>query len=93
MDWEHPTDVVPVEEFQDRLPELLKAAEHEDRRIVITREGTPIVVLTSYGDLWGLEETLDIMKNPEAVESLKRAEAEDEAGLAEPLEKHFPPPS
>lgn len=81
-----------VEEMRQRLPELLEAVA-EGERVVVRRADGDQVVLMSKADLESLELTLEILSDPEARDSLGRSRAEAAAGLAEPLEKHFPRPS
>jgi antitoxin YefM len=52
---------------------------------VVTRNGRPVAVLISPDELAGLEETLDLLSDDETRASLRRAQAEDEAGQAEIL--------
>lgn len=60
-------------------------ATHE--RISITRNGQPVAVLMSQDDLDSMEETLEILRDPELVAELKQANADFEAGRAYPMEE------
>lgn len=45
-------------------------------RVTITRHGKPAAVLISAAELDSLEETLDILSNPNALREIREAEAE-----------------
>jgi antitoxin YefM len=51
----------------------------------VTRNGRPSFVLVSPDDLEALEETLDILRDPELVQSLKHSRQEAAEGLSVPL--------
>lgn len=60
--------------------EIANFVETEQERVVVTRNGKPSVVILSPDDLDGLEETLEIMSDPEMVEGIREGEAAIEAG-------------
>lgn len=60
---------------KDRFSEFVDRVEHEHERIVVTRNGRPAAVLISLDDLDGLEETLAVLSDTEAVKALREAEA------------------
>ena len=68
--------VEPLRNVRDHLSEFVDRAEREHERFVVTRNGRPAAVLISYDDLAALEETLDILSDPEALPSIREAEAE-----------------
>jgi antitoxin YefM len=70
--------VVPFSEAKAHLSELAERVEVEHERVLVTRNGRPSFVLVSPDDLEALEETLDILRDPELVESLKRSRQEAE---------------
>lgn len=72
--------VEPLRNVRDHLSEFVDRAEREHERVVVTRNGRPAAVLIGYDDLAGLEETLDILSDPEALGEIRRAEAEVERG-------------
>jgi PHD/YefM family antitoxin component YafN of YafNO toxin-antitoxin module len=49
---------------------------------VITRNGRPEAVIMAVSDLEALEETLDLLSTPGAVEQIRQAEADIAAGQA-----------
>jgi prevent-host-death family protein len=61
-------------------------------RVVITRNGRPEVVLLAVSDLEALEETLDLLSTPGAVDQIRQAEADiaDGRGIgADELRREF----
>ena len=51
-------------------------------RVVITRNGRPEVVVLSVSDLEALEETLDLLSTPGALDEIRAAETEIARGEA-----------
>lgn len=78
---------VPVGEARDHLSELLGEVERTHERVSITRHGRPIAVLISPDDLESLEETLDILSTPGALEAIREGQAEIAAGQGVSLEE------
>lgn len=79
------TDTLPFSEVKAHLSELALRVEREHDRIIVTRNGRPSFVLVSPDDLDSLEETLDIMRDPDLMESLRRSRAEAADGETVPL--------
>lgn len=65
----------PVGAARDKLSEILAEVERTHERVVITRHGRPIAVIVSPDDLESLEETLDVLSVPGALEEIQRARA------------------
>lgn len=59
---------------RDHLSAFVDRAEREHERVVLTRNGRPAAVLIGYDDLAALEETLDILGDPNARKELAEAE-------------------
>jgi antitoxin YefM len=78
--------VMPLGEFRDRLSEIVDKVETTHERITITKHGQPAVVIMAVDDLDSLEETLDILRTPGALEQIREAEAEYERGEYESAE-------
>ncbi|MGO9560632.1 MAG: type II toxin-antitoxin system Phd/YefM family antitoxin [Acidimicrobiales bacterium] len=76
---------MPFSEAKAHLSELAERVEQQHERILVTRNGRPSFVLVSPDDLDSLEETLDILRDSELVESLKRSRAEADRGESVPL--------
>ncbi len=62
------------------LSEIVDLVENQHERVVITRRGRPAAVIMSTSDLASLEETLDILATPGALDEIRAAEAEIDAG-------------
>jgi antitoxin YefM len=58
---------VPLSEAKGRLSELARRVQQQHERIVLTRNGEPEAVLLSVDDLEGLEMTLEILGDTNAV--------------------------
>ncbi len=74
------TEVLAFSDAKAHLSELAERVEREHERILATRNGRPSFVLMSPDDLDSLEETLDVLRDPELVASLARSRAEQERG-------------
>ena len=70
------SDQVPLAEVKNRLSEIVERVEREHQRIVITKHGRPAAVILSVDDLESLEETLEIMSNPQLMADIREAEQE-----------------
>ena len=71
---------LPLAEVKKRLSEMVDRVEHHHERVVVTRRGRPAAVLVSPDDLESLEETLDILSTPGALENILKAQHEIDAG-------------
>jgi prevent-host-death family protein len=71
---------LPLAEIKKRLSEIIDRVQHQHERVVLTRNGRPAAVILSPEDLESLEETLDILSDPQAVEEIRQARAAIEAG-------------
>ena len=58
---------VPLSEAKARLSELARRVRQQHERITLTRNGEPEAVLLSVDDLEGLEMTLEILGDSDAV--------------------------
>ena len=72
--------VLPLAEVKKRLSEMVDRVEDRHERVVVTRRGRPAAVLISPDDLESLEETLDILSDPAAVEEIRDAQAAIDSG-------------
>jgi prevent-host-death family protein len=68
--------IEPLRSVRDHLSEFVDRAEREHERIVVTRNGRPAAVILAYDDLAALEETLDVLSDPEALADIRLADAE-----------------
>ncbi|MDZ4178239.1 MAG: type II toxin-antitoxin system Phd/YefM family antitoxin [Coriobacteriia bacterium] len=62
------------------LSEIVDLVEGQHERVVITRRGRPAAVVMSVEDLESLEETLEILSVPGAVDEIRSAEREIDRG-------------
>ena len=82
------SDTIPFSEVKAHLSELADRVELQHDRILVTRNGRPSFVLLSPDDLESLEETLDILKDDELMESLQRSRRDAEQGKRVRLKHH-----
>jgi len=58
------------------LSEIVDLVENQHERVVITRRGRPAAVILSPSDLESIEETLEILSTPGALDEIRSAEEE-----------------
>ena len=87
-------DEVSLADARNRLSELVADVEATHARVTVTKHGHPAAVLISPDDLASLEETLDILSTPGALDQIRDAEREiavgetvDEATIRADLER------
>jgi prevent-host-death family protein len=73
---------IPLADAKARLSAVLDEVRDTHERVVITRNGRPEAVIIAVSDLEALEETLDLLSTPGAVEQIRQAEADIAAGQA-----------
>jgi antitoxin YefM len=73
-------DTVAFSEAKAHLSELAQRVETEHDRILVTRNGRPSFVLISPDDLDSLEETLDIVRDPDLMASLAVSRQQSRSG-------------
>jgi antitoxin YefM len=66
--------VEPLRTVRDHLSEFVDRVEHEHERIVLTRNGHAAAVLISPEDLAQLEETIDVLSDPQALADIREAD-------------------
>jgi antitoxin YefM len=59
---------------RDHLSEYVDRVEHGHERIVLTRNGRAAAVLISPEDLAQLEETIDVLRDPQALADIREAD-------------------
>lgn len=72
--------VLPLAEIKKRLSEIVDGVEDRHDRVVLTRHGRPAAVIISPDELESLEETLELLSDPEAMREIRKGEAAVEAG-------------
>lgn len=71
---------LPLADVKNRLSEVIETLEREHGRVVVTKHGRPAAVILSIEDLESLEETLEIMSNPDLVEAVREGQRDVAAG-------------
>jgi prevent-host-death family protein len=71
---------LPLAEIKKRLSEIVDRVQQHHERVVLTRNGRPAAVILSADDLESLEETLDILSEPGALEEIRRSWEELDRG-------------
>lgn len=71
---------LPFTDARNRLSELVDEVERTHERVTILRHGHPAAVLISPDDLATMEETLDVLRSPEAMRQLAESAAAIDAG-------------
>jgi prevent-host-death family protein len=80
-------DHLSLADVKNRLSEVVDRLEREHGRVVITKHGRPAAVMLSIDDLESLEETLEVLSNPQLMADIREADAEAAAGQAVALSK------
>ncbi len=76
------TMMIPLADVKARLSAVLDDVRDTHDRVVITRNGRPEAVIISIADLETIEETLDLLSTPGALDEIRAAEAEIARGEA-----------
>ena len=66
-------ETLPLAEIKAHLSEIVDRVEHEHDRVVLTRNGRAAAVIMSPEDLEALEDTLELLSDPTALEEIDRA--------------------
>lgn len=67
---------LPLAEIKAKLSEVVDRVENRHERVTLTRNGRPAAVLISPDDLDALEDTLEILSNPDAMREIEQAREE-----------------
>ncbi|WP_327588261.1 type II toxin-antitoxin system Phd/YefM family antitoxin [Nonomuraea sp. NBC_00507] len=70
-------ELIPISEAKDRLTELADRAAREHDHFTLTRNGRPHAVIVSMAEWESLQETLEILADPETRADLVEAAAEE----------------
>ena len=73
-------DTYPLRTAKDQLSSLLDRVERTHERVTITRNGHAAAVLVSPEDLAALEETLDVLSDPDTLARVHAGRAELDRG-------------
>jgi antitoxin YefM len=71
---------LPLANVKAHLSEIVDQVESTHDRVVLTRNGRAAAVILSPDDLEALEETLDLLSQPNALEEIRKAREELDAG-------------
>jgi antitoxin YefM len=74
------TKYISLAEAKAKLSEVLDGVETTQEHVIVTRRGKPVALIMSPDEYEGLEETLDILSTPGALEQVRQADAEIDAG-------------
>ena len=78
--------IVPVREFRSNLAELLSDVADRRDHVLITRNGKPAAVVVPVDEYEALEETAEILSDPETLAAIEAGRADFERGDTVPFE-------
>ncbi len=64
------SETLPLASVKSKFSEMVDRVEHTQDRIIVTRNGRPAAVLISPEELESLEDTLELLSDPEAMRQL-----------------------
>ena len=64
-----------LRDVRDQLFEVIDRVEHQHERVVVTRNGKPAAVILSPEDLAQLQETIDVLSDPQDLADIREADA------------------
>jgi antitoxin YefM len=64
----------PLRAVRDHLSEVIDRVEFHHERVIVTRNGHEAAVLISPDDLAQLEETIDVLSDPDALADIREAD-------------------
>jgi antitoxin YefM len=71
---------LPLANVKAHLSEIIDRVESSHDRVILTRNGRAAAVILSPDDLEALEETLDLLSQPNALEEIRKAREDLDAG-------------
>lgn len=74
------SETLPLAEIKAHLSEIVDRVERDHERVVLTRNGRAAAVILSPADLEALEDTLDLLSDPEAIRDIDAARDDIAAG-------------
>ena len=63
-----------LRDVRNHLSAVIDRVEHQHERVVITRNGKPAAVILSPEDLAQLQETIDVLGDPDALADIREAD-------------------
>ena len=76
-------DTLSLAAVKDRFSEIVDRVNKQHDRVIVTRNGVPVVVVVSVEELESLEETLEILSARDTVAALRESEQQIAEGLDE----------
>lgn len=76
-------DTLSLAAVKDRFSEIVDRVNKQHDRVIVTRNGVPVVVVVSVEELESLEETLEILSDRDTVAALHESEQQIAEGLDE----------
>jgi len=70
------TETLSLAHIKAHLSEIVDRVENQHDRIVLTRNGRAAAILVSPDDLEALEDTLDLLSDPQALREITQARGE-----------------
>jgi antitoxin YefM len=80
------TETYSLAHIKAHLSALVELVEREHERVVLTKNGRPAAVLISIEELESIEETLDILSDPDALREIRAGEKDIAEGRGIPLD-------
>ncbi len=74
------SETLPLANVKSKFSEMVDRVEHTHDRIIVTRNGRPAAVLISPEELESLEDTLELLSDPEAMKQLDESRRAYDAG-------------
>jgi antitoxin YefM len=78
--------IVPVREFRTKLSELLSDVADRRDHVLVTRNGKPAAALVPIDEYEALEETAELLSDPDAIAAIEAGLSELERGETVALE-------
>lgn len=79
--------LMSIGDARDRFSELIADVERTHERVVVTRHGRPVAIMIAPSDLESLEETLDILSDPQALAEIRESAEDIAAGRTVTIEE------
>ena len=76
-------DTLSLAAVKDRFSEIVDRVNKRHDRVIVTRNGVPVVVVVSVEELESLEETLEILSDRDTVAALRESDQQIAEGLDE----------
>lgn len=87
-------ETLPLASVKSRFSEMVDRVDRTHDRIIVTLNGRATAVLLSQTELDALEDTLDLLSDPEAMAQLEQSRRDVESGdvvTGEELRAQYPP--